>query len=539
MHHPEPDTLPVPELSIAEFLALAPVRRGAPEVVAGAADLGRPIRWVHSGEVANIASLLRGGELLLTTGMGIGDSEAARRDFVESLAARGVAAVAVELGTALATIPPALAEAAERAGLCLIAFHREVRFVDVSEAFHRRLLDSRAAGERRGDELRARFAELLLAGREGRDLLAELARFTGNPVLLVGADGAIVYHVAFGADDAAVLGGWASRERGGASAPPAIEQGLPLGADADPGRLIVLGLDSPPAPEDRVAIARAVDLLSIALMRDREGARLAAHRRGDFLAELVAGTESSGTELAHRAADLGFAAEGPDLLPIAVRVTGALPRDRRWEPMRLRLARELAGRRIGLLSGVPGESRDLQLVLGLSARDRARVADLLADEVRAAAAREFGEAARATACVGPAVASWTEVGKELAAVQSVLPAAAEIEPRRWHDAEVADVDRLLWGLRENAELTEFVRRRLGPLLAADRGGRGDLLRTLEVYCECAGHKTEAAAALGIERRTLYHRLARIEGMLGVDLSRGRALLGLHLAIRAHRIGKDE
>ena len=523
---------PSPELSIAEFLALPPVRRGAPEVLAGADDLGRPIRWVHSGEVANIASLLHGGELLLTTGMGIGDSEEARNGFVESLAARGVVAIAIELGTALETLPTALIATAADADVCLVVFHREIRFVDVTEAFHQRILDTRASGELRGDDLRGRFAELLLAGKEARDLLAELAAFVRNPVVLAAADDTIVYHVPFRSDDAAVLGAWDSVQGGSASAPRLIDQPVPLG-DGSNGRLLVLELDATISPADRFAVGRAVDLLAIALMRDREGSRLAGHRRGDFLGELAAGTESAESDLVRRAADLGFEGAGPDLMPIAVRVARATPGDRRWEPVRLGLGLELGGRRIGRVAGVPADSVDLQMVVGLNAAERPRIADLVAAALRRAAAREFGADARVTICAGPAVTSWEEVGRELAAVQGALPAAAEVEQRDWYDAEVPDVDRLLWGLRDNAELREFVDRRIGPLLAWDEGGRANLRRTLEVFCECGGHKTEAARALQIERRTLYHRLARIEEILGVDLSHGRSLLGLHLAIRAH------
>lgn len=531
----EPTRTATPEPSIGEFLALPPVRRGAPEVVAGADDLARPIRWVHSGEVANMASLLRGRELLLTTGMGIGGSEKARRAFVESLAERGVAAIAVELGTSLPTLPPSLVAAAEAAAICLIAFHKEIRFVDVTEAFHQRVLDTRASGERRGDDLRSRFAELLLAGKEARDLLSELATFVHNPVLLVGPEGAVTYHVAFKSDDAATLGAWDSLRRGGAAAPAAIDLPVPFGTEATPGRLVVLGLDATITLSDRVAVDRAVDLVAIALMRDREGQRLAGHHRGDFLAELAAGTESAESDLSRRAAELGFEGAGGALMPIAVRVTGAEPGDRRWEPVRLGLARELAGRRIGRVSGVPGDSADLHLVVGLNAAERDRIADLVATAVRVAAGREFGEEAKVTIMVGLAVGTWEAVGSELAGVQAALPAAAEVEPRPWYDAQAPDVDRLLWTLRENEALGEFVDRQLGPLLAWDQGGRADLLRTLEVFCEYGGHKTEAARALQIERRTLYHRLARIEDLLGVDLGHGRSLLGLHLAIRAQRL----
>jgi purine catabolism regulator len=40
-------------------------------VVAGADRLGTPVRWVHAIELADVAHLLRGGELVLTTGIAL------------------------------------------------------------------------------------------------------------------------------------------------------------------------------------------------------------------------------------------------------------------------------------------------------------------------------------------------------------------------------------------------------------------------------------------------------------------------------------
>ncbi len=98
-----------PRITVAQALALPPVQRGLPLVVAGERNLDRPIRWVHAGEVSYIASVLLGGELLLTTGMGIGRRAADQRRFVHELDEAGAAALFVELGGALDDLPRARA----------------------------------------------------------------------------------------------------------------------------------------------------------------------------------------------------------------------------------------------------------------------------------------------------------------------------------------------------------------------------------------------------------------------------------------------
>src|SRR5690349_8333551 len=85
-------------LTVADVLELPVVRRGLPDVVAGAAGLGRELRWAHVIELPDPADLLKGGELVLTTGMGAGERAAAQRAWVSSLIEQGAAAIAVELG---------------------------------------------------------------------------------------------------------------------------------------------------------------------------------------------------------------------------------------------------------------------------------------------------------------------------------------------------------------------------------------------------------------------------------------------------------
>ena len=60
-------------LSLADVLDLPVVRRALPEVVIGDGALGREIRWAHVVEMRDPDDLLKGGELVLTTGLGAGE----------------------------------------------------------------------------------------------------------------------------------------------------------------------------------------------------------------------------------------------------------------------------------------------------------------------------------------------------------------------------------------------------------------------------------------------------------------------------------
>ncbi|SOE02507.1 PucR family transcriptional regulator [Blastococcus haudaquaticus] len=62
-----------------------------------------------------------------------------------------------------------------------------------------------------------------------------------------------------------------------------------------------------------------------------------------------------------------------------------------------------------------------------------------------------------------------------------------------------------------------------------------LARTAEVFLDCAGSASRAAAELRVHRQTLYYRLARIEELTGLDLADGGARLLLHASLRAARL----
>lgn len=149
-------------------------------MLAGAASLENPIRWVHSGEWLEMAPVLRGGELLLTTGMGFPDSPSAQRRYIASLAERGIAGLVIELHTALERVPKAALAEAETRRLPLIALHREIPFVEVTEALHRAIVGREVLALQRADEAHRRFTDLLLEGAGVPEVLEALAYLIKN-----------------------------------------------------------------------------------------------------------------------------------------------------------------------------------------------------------------------------------------------------------------------------------------------------------------------------------------------------------------------
>jgi sugar diacid utilization regulator len=171
--------------TLAEVLDLAAVRAGAPRVVAAPSALDRPVRWVHVIELADAARLLHGGELVLSTGIALPDDAEAQARYVAELAAVGVAGLAVELVRRYtARLPAGLVAAAEEHRLPLIAFGREVRFVEITEAVHARIIDSQLTELRAATQVHEVFTGLSVAAASPAEIIEAAARLSARPVVL-------------------------------------------------------------------------------------------------------------------------------------------------------------------------------------------------------------------------------------------------------------------------------------------------------------------------------------------------------------------
>ncbi|GGV68681.1 PucR family transcriptional regulator [Streptomyces massasporeus] len=529
-------------ITVQRALELPGLRSGLPEVLAGAERLGRTVRWVHAGEVPHIASLLKGGELLLTTGYGLGTRPAEQRAFVRTLAERGIAALVVELGPRFTRLPAALVDTARAAGLPLVQLHREVPFVTVTEEVHTEIVNGHYALLQRAEEVHRRCTQAVLGGGGVPQVLGILADFAGNPVFLETADGQLLYAAGAGPEGADPLQVWEGLRGQHKDEPPlagSVLVDVPGGGPGSGGvraRLVLLPVRTPQAPVHRMAAERAAGILAVVLMQARQEEELAARGRGDFLTDLAEGRVTA-EDAPAQARVLGFRpGEGP-LLPVVMRLGDALSPGGGWAVLARALSEELASVGVPVLLGVrPVESRVLVL-LGLRAEsERAAVADRVAAALRAGVGRAGmpRPGGQPPVVVVGTAGGWPAVASGLRHAAETATAAQGLPDRPWYDARRLDIDLLLWRLRDHPDLAAFVDRALGPLLEHDRRSRPPLLPTLTTYLAHAGRKAETARELHLNRQTLYNRLARIGELLGTDLDDPQTVLALSLALRARR-----
>ncbi|RGE23251.1 PucR family transcriptional regulator [Leucobacter sp. wl10] len=550
-------------ITVREALELPEMRAGLPELVAGEAGLERAARWAHVVAGTAAAQLLDGGELVLTTGAAWPrDAEG-----LETLAARLLdaepAAVVLELGHSFDAAPAPLAAACEARGVPLVVLRREVRFVQITQRIHQRVLADQHEALAARAEVHAMLTELGLNRSPVDYVIERLAGALDAPVVLEDSARRVV-----------AWSGSASAEHVLAAWSDARALSLPDGRDRVPveaqGRRWghLTALQGPPHPAGRRTVLElGAFALALGRLADPEGEQWLQLGSKRMFEVLLEGRYRSADELAAQLAASGLPVEGRVLLGATLCSTGGSapadfghdgPPERTMLETALRRAVSPDGRvliapdtdagaagsagaehgrpiLLALLSFPPGDRRTASA--GSAAPP---FAVRLAQELDALLPETAPASWGAHLGLGP---SGTRIRALITSLEQVraagmLDPSASVGRVTVQQAERQPLAYLVRGLAATPEVQEFAAEALGPLLEHDGttgpGHSGDLLRVLQAYLEQPANRSLAARRARLSRSVFYQRLALIEELLDVDLADGAVIATLTVALLARR-----
>src|SRR5258707_8219493 len=131
-------------------------------LLAGEEGLDLPVRWVHISELSDPTPWLSGGELLLTTGMGLEDP-GEQREFATRLADHQLAGLGFGTGFEHDTVPEPLLEVARERGFPVFEVPYELPFIAVTEAAFAKLVNEQYAVLRRALVAQERLERIVLS----------------------------------------------------------------------------------------------------------------------------------------------------------------------------------------------------------------------------------------------------------------------------------------------------------------------------------------------------------------------------------------
>lgn len=455
-------------------------------------DLQRDVRWVHSSEVLEIASLLRGGEVLLTGGsqlLAVGSEE--QRAYVEALASRDLAALAVETTGWDEQAVRRLGADARSAGLTLLVLTRTVPFVDIAEEINSAIVNQHARIRATVDEVSRRIAQLISQrGPDLPEILDLAAESLRARVTLVGSDG--VVHEA-------------GQAPAGGQAAALQETGIVVGGHV----AAQLRLESATAGAELLAAAtaRLAEVLALALAQSFRPSL-------DQVAEvrlLRAVLDGSAPEVVRRLWTATSLPYGPSCVVLALPLGPAPAHE------------ALLGRAIPAGAGAPwGRGRAVLVPLDDAAPGRRR-SELVAALVTAA----DGRAVRCV--VGPLV--WEGAGASASFVEARAVLEEDVDRPGVVDVSARFGPRVVDTLAATSFAPVEVRAALGRVQDWDRRHGTALVETLAGWLDSGCHATATAGRLHVERQTLHKRLAKCFELLGEDPRQGGDVFPLHVAAR--------
>jgi purine catabolism regulator len=522
--------------TIAEIVALPVIQHGDPEILCSH-GFDRPIRWVHVSDVPDPAEVLQGGELVLTTGAAL---RTAPRDYLQSVADARAVGVIVELGAGAVPLPVNVGAIAAELDLALVALHRVIKFVEVTEHVHRVIVADQYQEVDFARQAHEVFTDLSMRRATPSDITGAAAGLLGVPVVLEDLTHRAIAVATAGRAARDVLQDWQHRSRlheTGRTDDWVISQ-VGRGDEAW-GRLIAV------APSTDVNIAG--DTRRITMVLERAAQALVLHRmaergRSDIEHQAQAGLledvarerirdESDATA---RALALGLR-RSAEYLPAAVRI-GDWPTD--TDPV--------TGQRRGarLLDVVVRSTKALGHTGLFSLRGAGEIAMVLSVNPRHSGSLEpLGRALRRDVervvdapglvlGIGSPASGLIDAIHRIAEASHVAEAALSLPVSSRTCFRVADIRLrgLLSLLRTDPRVQRFAEGELRALILHDIETGDDCMEVLRGYLELGGNKSALAQRLHVSRPALYAKLARIQHILGADLADGESATSLHVAL---------
>ncbi len=529
-------------LTVAEALQMAEMQ-GA-QVVAGQAGLSREVGWLHIASVPDAPHWLNGGELVLTTMINLPSDPAEQRQYIQAMADKGVAGLALAVGRYVDHAPEHLREVAERNGFPLIEIPYQARFVDIARATNERISQENMAMLERALTIHRALTQLVLAGGDLRQLAVTLADLVGQSISIenerfealashniAAVDEARRYTLSEGYTDPRLI--HALEERGilgqirrtlrPVHIPQMADVGLEMERILAPvvvhgsiyGYVWIIADDRPISELDELAIESGATIAALMLLHQEALQSAEASLKGGLLAQLVEGEQSRQAVLADQAMRYGVELNEPFVMLMV-------------EMLAERGSQKLMQlyRRINRLSGgwhvIVGQFAGDVLVLAQASTDLAA----LIETIHA----QDGHLRIGVSGVQLGVAGVAQAHSQC---RDALQIARRLSDSRTtiYFEQLGYLHTLYRAGAAALGANPYVSRL--RRLAAE--GQSDLFRTLEVYLDAGGNGVQTAELLLIHRSTLNYRLTRIEEVCDVKLNDPQLRTNLQVALKLLRL----
>ncbi len=517
------------------------------KIVAGKKGVARKISWAHILEIPDGAIFINGGELILSTGIGFGEDCTKQVDYLFKLIEKKAAGLCIELGPFVPKIPQEMIELADRHHFPLIAFHRPVQFVDITKDLHENIVNQHTQAIRDLSSYAHDLQRLTLENQSLTKVLNYFHTYSKKQTFFCELGRTTIF------------------------TPEASEMVMDkvtnfLHSSLENRECPLQNVDVFYLSDEKKMVFQKIKALGhvlayVGVILDESEPEDILHLTLDYTASAMAQLllrrmfiEERSNDAQQRLFDDILENHFKD--EQQVRTALSINQKNKTVPHYLTLILEIDQQKVYVEQQNESPFHDLIVVLRLVlarlgfrviVRNKgSRLYMLLIENKPCLENRDFikkvikeiersykhacGESDSLKIGVGRKSRQYVEVSLHFKEAEQVLHFSSERSSPFFEDLGVY---RILTEVKNEYVLSSFITDYLGELIEYDEKHNSQLVLTLNVLFQCNGSKKEAADRLFIRRQSLYHRLDKIESILGNTYLTSNHRLCLELALRAY------
>ncbi|CDQ20963.1 purine catabolism regulatory protein [Halobacillus karajensis] len=485
------------------------------EVIAGRTGTDRLVKWVHVFEVIEVRRNLKGGELVLSTGFGWKDDDKLFLRLLEQLIDRNVAGICIELGSFVDYICDEAIALADAHGFPIILFHEEVSFVEITQDIHADLINQQYELITNLEDYSQRLNKRLLSIDNYFDILKNLQQYLNCQLVYIAKDHTVVTLPALREKEREEILAELSGPR--LFSKRVLKQPVQV-FEREFANIYLLSNYRDFGEFERLLLDRTATALAQYLLRELYTEEKRKVKEAEWLSEWLQGDHEE-EEIRDRLAvyKLDKTVSGAIVLTIKLNMV-----DRQYPNPDVTYLNMLV-HNIFDQNGYyvfPVEKRHQLTFILLNRKgeedwkkrvkrgvERLKKISLLNDTSISSFQIAGGKYVKRLHKLHESY----QTAEETLTLQEKLP---EDQFKFFYDD--LHMYRLISLVHQHSNLDGLVEEYLGPIISYDEKNNTSLLETLRVYLACNGSKKETASKIFVVRQTLYHRLEKLEKLLGPD-----------------------
>ncbi len=498
------------------------------QLLAGEQGLQRNVKWVHIVEVTDLENLLNGNELILSTGVAWKDADTFL-SVLKQLINYDASGLCLEIGTYWTEIPAEVLELADEHHFPIIAFDKQVQFVEITHDIHALIVNRQYQMISDLEHYSQTLNKRLLTIHTYEDILQFIFSSLDVQIIYKSKNNDHVFVPDIGRDkQMEVL--QALKENN-----PKTSAGAPIIVfGQQQAELFIYSEEEPISEYDLLILDRTATALAQHLLKELYTGERKRVQELEWLNGWLEGDYSSEAILEY-IQEQDIHVKNEENTVVIAKPNG---QKEGWKPdiTYLKLMFRSVFEQFGFLVFLIEKRQNLVFIL-CNKRKTSNRKERTRKAIKMMAESEFIKK-QSSVSWSIGAGKWTDSFEELNKSYMTAKETIRIQNRMkdkemYHLYEDLHLYRLISVMGRQVNLQEMANEYLEPIIEYDKQYNGRLLETLKAYMDCSGSKQETAKKLFIVRQTLYHRLQKIENLIGSDFMEREKRMAIEFMLLIH------